>query len=183
MYGVTVTTPPKSELFSCFFKSFSGSSVKPLEDLDPAPVVVPATQAVDHTQASVKQVAMQLFGPFLGVLTGQLFQAWQAPILPLALPSPTKLDNVPPALPSPTKADYSIEGIHYPDIADFLKELQDADPHCNLTAHAEAFLSKDFFSINELVNFKAMELEEEFGLSSGNANHVLDKIKAVVMKL
>jgi hypothetical protein len=68
-------------------------------------------------------------------------------------------------------------GLLYPEIAEFLTALEHEDPRRTLTQYITVFTDKDFFNINELADFSAEQMRDEFGLSRGNAEYLKKKVK------
>lgn len=177
-HGVTVSTPPKADIFHMFFSSLSG----------------PATASVAGPPATPTQGMMAPFNFMMSPWMMPPFGGYpQVPPNNHFYPPPSPLNRRSHHLhesrdhrddiPSSDPPDDGPES-PYPSITDFLRKLDLKQPQRSLSRHFNIFEEKDFYNINEVVNIAAERLSsEEFGFTAGNAHFFLDAVSKEIKRI
>ncbi|KAK1221283.1 hypothetical protein PQX77_015913 [Marasmius sp. AFHP31] len=150
MAGVTLDTPPKTDLFAMWHKSL-------------------------HKPSSIPLVA-----PPLPVLTqsGPSETLTSTPMVATAALLAKTMNNTSSASPAKSTGQSSDGGEReYPNIVSFIAELHTKQPQRNLDLYGDVFGHQDLYCIDELADMSVKELmADEFGLSFGNAKYLLTKV-------
>lgn len=181
-HGVTLVTPPHSEMFGKFFKNShranSTSSVPQSTFSQYPPPYMPM-----HPYAQMMPWGM-LYG-------GSPSTPMTPTLLPRAADPQASSSKLPAAFLSSDPPE--IDAINpYPEITDFLKELHHLAPQRNLLRYIPAFECLDFYHIDEISKLGpaeelvrlAHDLEDpDEHVSIGNAKHIMEKVKAQIKRI
>ncbi|KAL0563995.1 hypothetical protein V5O48_018061 [Marasmius crinis-equi] len=158
VYGVTLDTPPKSDLFAAFHRNHATSSSSTMQSssvLQPPPYVTTPDPGVTNT----------LMAATVAILAKSLGQK-----------SPTKS-------PGGCSASSGTD-LDYPSITSFIDQLHATHPHRNLDLYADSFGRHDLYNIDEIVDMTIEDLtSERFGLTFGNAKFLLNKTRNQVARI
>ncbi|KAF8078348.1 hypothetical protein FPV67DRAFT_1663100 [Lyophyllum atratum] len=155
-HGVTLSTPPKSELFV----EFQGPQ---------APIAAPAAPATPVPNPA------HFMNPY--------FMTPPPWFMPPYTATPTAAPPQPQsAIPSSDPVDDG-EANPYPEISTFILQLHERQPRRNLDIVADSFELHDFYHIDEITGFSVDELQQDYNLSKGNATFLLDAVEKEIKKV
>ncbi|KAJ3996540.1 hypothetical protein F5050DRAFT_1807650 [Lentinula boryana] len=170
--GVTIKTPPKTEMFRQFHHTLSSR---------PSPSNLSPDIGM-KTYGSNMSVMTELVVPIVGAfaaasqLTNQ--RQFTAPETPTPAPHTTHQWHSPQCLDVPFSDSFDEQDLNpYPTISDFLRSLDIAEPQRNLSRYVEVLHTLDFYNIDHISDLSAKTLQDEVGMTLGNAMHVLNMVK------
>ncbi|KAJ7099891.1 hypothetical protein B0H15DRAFT_770820, partial [Mycena belliarum] len=171
--GVTLETPPNATAFGMFFKN---SNTTP--------------RAVE----TAGQPPFQPFPPYMG-MNPYAMMPWGAmpapqlqpstpitpsPAVPAVVASGTRLA---PAFPSSDPPDMGAVN-PYPEIDEFLHQLDGFAPKRRLLSCIQNFEDLDFFNIDEIAKLQTpQELVKVAGLTLGNATYIMEQVKGKMKRI
>lgn len=185
-HGVTLSTPPKDDMFSMFVKT---------DGNDPNP-----SMAAGGLQQPIPSTSMP------GIMPGMMNPYGFVTPMPYVLPPPPHSSPYYPQTPSThyyarrdprdydtpprrrkddfLSSDPPDEEIIYPGITDFLKVLHEKHPQRGLSQYFDEFEAKDFYNIDEISAVSSeMLIGTTFGFSAGNAQFFLDAVQKEIKKI
>ncbi|KAJ7189360.1 hypothetical protein GGX14DRAFT_383315, partial [Mycena pura] len=168
--NVTLSTPPNDTLFARFFKnSRSGDSAS-------APIAPPAFPFPPY-------MGVNPYGMMPWTMPGMHpFGNPATPVMPmphadapLASGSKSKLPAVFPSSDPPDMGAIN----PYPEINEFIHQLDGYQPKRHLLDYITKFDELDFFNIDEIAKLgTAAELSRVTGISLGNSTYIMEQVKA-----
>jgi hypothetical protein len=174
-YLVTLTTPPKSDIFHMFFSSLSGSVSTTSTPATPTPGMAPAGMMSPYNFMLPPWMMPQPMMPPHTFGYSPTNSFYPPPRSPLSGHRSRHRDEMPSS--DPPDSHREIDENPYPGITEFLRRLDEKHVQRGLSRHFNTFEGKDFYNIDELANISVERLSAiEFGLSAGNAQFFLDAI-------
>ncbi|KAJ3791894.1 hypothetical protein GGU11DRAFT_761214 [Lentinula aff. detonsa] len=162
--GVTLITPPKTELFRAFHHSVNQS---PPQSTAPADLTTPA---YGSSMTVVKEIVAPLIGAFAAVNQFSN-QCSTAPDIPT--PSRHSHRPSPPPFDIPSSDGFDELDINpYPTIEEFFRSLDIIEPQRNLSRYVTKLTALDFYCINNIAALTLQALQDDIGMTLGNAMHV-----------
>ncbi|KAJ7315173.1 hypothetical protein DFH08DRAFT_715892 [Mycena albidolilacea] len=176
-HNVTLVTPPHDGLFSMFFKNSHGPAPSTSAPPGPFPSFAP-------------YLAMNSMNPY-GFMPPWGMHFPGNPTTPIT-PTPVPQPRSSPA-PGPSKLAAAFASSDppdmgmvnpYPEITDFLHELDGYQPKRHLLDYIDKFNDLDFYNIDEIGNLKTPQvLVDTAGISLGNATYILTQVKAEMKRV
>lgn len=174
-HSVTISTPPKADIFHMFFPSPSG----PVNST-PTPAPAPATPAPGMAPGMMAPLNFMM-SPWMMPPFG--YPQPNNPFYPPRSPLSCRPHRSQDEMPSSDQPDEELEN-PYPSITEFLQQLDERHAQRGLSRHFNVFEEKDFYNINEVANITSERLSsEEFGFTSGNAQFFLDAIRKEMKRI
>ncbi|KAJ3739332.1 hypothetical protein DFH05DRAFT_1407484, partial [Lentinula detonsa] len=165
--GVTLSTPPKTEQFRQFHHSIElPTLVSNLSD--------PTTPSFGSNMSVMKEFVAPIIGAFAAV--NQLSNPRQNnPETPTPHARPVQS---PQCVGIPSSNGFDEQDINpYPTIDDFFTSLDVVEPQCNLSRYVATLTGLDFYNIDNIAGLTVRVLQDDVGMSLGNATHVLNMVK------
>jgi hypothetical protein len=171
-HQVTLHTPPKGDLFAAFH------SDRPLATPGPSSSAMLSTPMIGTPGGMFNPYAF--IPPWLMPGGGVLpYPATPTPAMPQLQPPSVHVNAAPSSDPSDETGANP-----YPEIMAFFTKLDKEHPRRNLMQCANDFERMDFYHINEIITISVERLcSAEFGLTAGNAQFIIETLKAEVKRI
>lgn len=173
-HGVTLQNPPKSELF----RDFSSHPLLSSKSAVSSPAVAPPGFMTPQAMGQP-----YMFPWYMPPAPG--YPGGYPPTPTPMYPPPHQQPQPPPAHGIPSSDGFDDTYANpYPEINAFITKLSEKQPRRQLTKHIADFDVKDYYNIDQLAKITTDRLSgPEFGMTSGNAEFLLDAVRAEIKKI
>jgi hypothetical protein len=167
--------PPKSELF----RDFSSHLLLSSKSAVSSPAVAPPVFMTPQSMMGQPYMVSWYMPPALSYPGG-----YPPTPTPMHLP-PHQQHHALPAHSIPSSDGFNDSYANpYPEINAFIMKLSERQPRRQLTKHIADFNAKDYYNIDQLAKITTDRLSgPEFGMTSGNAEFLLDAVHAEIKKI